>query len=186
MPDRVEIADRPADGFAIDATKFHTYRFIRENNELIIYVDGELKLRKNVGDLLVRYVNFGNRHESGQWYGSLDAPRGLGNEPAPVRQQLLNAGRTEWKSIRCKVDNKKDHSIDWKWNASEGFPDQFRRSRMVRLDKNASFSAGHSGYSGWDQMADGTIAISDYTCGPGPAKVPYTKAYITTEKELLG
>lgn len=185
-PDRVEIADRPSDGFAIDATTFHTYRFIRENNELIIYVNGELKLRKPVGDLMVRYVHFGNRHEIGTWYGSLDAPRGLGNEPAPVRRPLLNAGRSEWKSIRCKVDNKKDHSIDWKWNAIEGFPDQFRRGRMVRLDKNASFSAGHSGYSGWDQMADGTIAISDYTCGNDAKTIPYTKAYITTEKELLG
>ena len=184
LPDRVEIADRPADGFAVDATKFHKYRFVRENNRLLIFVDGELKLDKPVDDLLVRYVHFGNRL-IGNWFGSLDAPRSLGNEPAPKREPLLNAGVSEWKSIRCRVENKKDHSIDWKWSASEGFPDQFRRSRMVRLDKKCEL-AGNSGYSGWDQMADSTIVIADYTSGPEPAGVPYTKAYVTTEKELLG
>ncbi|HEY8561631.1 MAG TPA: sialidase family protein [Pyrinomonadaceae bacterium] len=185
MPDRVDLADRPADGFAVDATKFRKYRLLRENGEILIFVDGELKLRKPTGDLETRLVHFGNRFSSG-WTGSLEAPKGLSNAPAKPPVKLQNAALTEWKSLRVKVENKKDHSIDWKWTAGEGFPDQFRRSRIVRLDRNASFSAGNSGYSGWTEMKDGTIIIADYTCGSTPAKVPFARAYVTSEKELLG
>lgn len=88
--------------------------------------------------------------------------------------------------MRVKVENVKDHSIDWSWNASQGFPDQFRRDRIVRLDRNASFSGGNSGYSGWTQMQDGTIVVADYTCGNPSSGVPYVRAYITNEKELIG
>ena len=66
--------------------------------------------------------------------------------------------------------NRRDHSIDWTWRAVNGYPDQFARDRLVMLERNASFAAGDSGYSSWDQMADGTIVAVDYTCGdPGEA-----------------
>jgi hypothetical protein len=185
LPNRIELADRPTDGFAVDATKFHKYRILREKGEIMIFVDGELKLRKPTENLETRFVHFGNRFVPG-WTGNLEAPKGLLNEPSKPRQPLLNASLSEWKSMRVRVENKKDHSIDWKWNVSEGFPDQFRRSRIVRLDRNASFSAGHSGYSSWTQMKDGTIVIADYTVGSVPAPVPFARAYVTTEKELLG
>lgn len=185
LPNRVELADRPEDGFAIDATKFHKYRILRENGEIMIFVDGELKLKKSTDKLETRLVHFGNRFVAG-WTGNLETPKGLGNEPPPNRPPLKNAGLTEWRSLRVKVENKKDHSIDWKWTAAEGFPDQFRRSRMVRLDRNASFSAGNSGYSSWVQMKDGTIVITDYTCAEDAKAIPFARAYVTNEKELLG
>lgn len=182
---RVELADKPTDGFDVDATKFHKYRIVREKGTIKIFVDGELKLDKPTDNLETRLVHFGNRLVSG-WTGSHDAPRGLGNEPTPKPKVLSNASLTHWKSMRVKVDNVKDHSIDWSWNASQGFPDQFRRDRIVRLDRNASFSGGNSGYSGWTQMQDGTIVIADYTCGVPSSGVPFVRAYVTTEKELVG
>lgn len=185
LPNRIELADRPEDGFAIDATKFHKYRILREKGEIMIYVDGELKLKKPTDNLEIRQVHFGNRFVTG-WTGSLETPKGLGNEKPKPRQSLQNASLTEWRSLRVKVENKKDHSIDWKWSPTEGFPDQFRRSRMVRLDRNASFSAGNSGYSGWVEMHDGTIVIADYTVAEKATAIPFARAYITNEKELLG
>lgn len=184
-PNRVELADRPADGFAIDATKFYKYKIVRENETIKIYADGTLKLEKPTEKLEIRLVHFGNRLVTG-WFGALESPRGLENEPPPKPRVLNNAGLSHWKSMRVKVENKKDHSIDWKWNAAQGYPDQFRRDRIVRLDRNASFSPGNSGYSGWTQMKDGTIVVCDYTSGDPAAGVPFARAYVTTEKELTG
>lgn len=183
LPNRVELAERPADGFAIDATRFHKYRIVRENGAIKIFADGELKLDKPTEKLETRLVHFGNRLVPG-WFGALENPPGLQNEPPPKPRILQNAALTDWKSVSVKVENKNDHSIDWKWTAGEGYPDQFRRSRIVRLDRNASFAAGNSGYSGWTQMKDGTIVICDYTCGNPASEIPFARAYVTNEKEL--
>lgn len=77
--------------------------------------------------------------------------------------QFDNASLNHWRSFAVKVENRKDHSIDWRWTARAGFPDQFRRDCIVRLARNGSFSAGNSSYSGWAQRKDGGIVIADYT-----------------------
>ena len=90
-----------------------------------------------------------------------------------------------WRSISASVHNENDHSIDWQWNASRGYPDQFRRDRIVRLDYSAR--GGDSGYSGWTQMADGTIVIADYTNEAlNSARQPFVRVYVTNEHDLEG
>jgi len=164
-PSRVSLADRPEDGFDIDARQWHTYRILRENGEVSIFVGGALKLRKPAADILTRHVHFGNR----------------------TGRYTQNASHTRWRSLSARVQNQRDHSIDWKWNARQGFPDQFRRDRMVLLDASSD-----SGYSGWTQMPDGRIVILDYTneqfrnASWEHGRQPFVRAYVTTEAKLAG
>jgi hypothetical protein len=60
--------------------------------------------------------------------------------------------------------------------ARDGIPDQFRRDRFVRLGRNGTFAAGDSG----------SIVIVDYTTGDEGKLPPFVRAYLTTEKELVG
>ena len=67
-----------------------------------------------------------------------------------------------------------------------GLPDQFQRDRVVVLDYTSD-----SGYSGWTQLADGTILIADYTNDhfvSYGAHGPHTvlKAYRVREEDLPG
>ncbi len=158
---RVCLADRPDDGFPLDAAQWRHYRILRERGTVSIFVDGDLKLSRPTRDLETRMVCFGNRG----------------------REQ--NASVSEWKSLSVMVRNARDHSIHWKWSAREGFPDQFRRDRVVCLDRNGSMSAGDSGYSGWCQTADGSIVIVDYTRGNPPAAMPFVRAYVAKEADFL-
>jgi hypothetical protein len=201
-PRRISLSDRPSEGVAIDATQWRKYRIVRESGMIEIYVDGELRLRKPTTGLETRQVRFGNRQTNG-WTGSLHRPAGLTRiigESANATADLVvgdrtnpaanfrfgNASVSHWRSLAVKVENKSDHSIDWKWSARDGFPDQFRRDRIVRLDRTGSRSPGDSGYSSWTEMPDGTVVIVDYTTGNPPAPVPFARAYLTTEGFLTG
>ena len=88
-------------------------------------------------------------------------------------------------SVRAKVENRGDYSIDWHWDAREGFPDQFRRDRMVCLDR-----AADSGYSAWAQASDGSVVVLDYTsadiraAGQG-GPMPWIRAYRLPETSLV-
>ena len=185
-PNRVSLIDRPADGFELETTKWRKYRIVREAGAISVFVDGELKLKKATTGIETRLVRFGNR-QSGPWFGALEQPEGLakiiGKRPGP---KFDNAAISHWRSVAVKVENRKDHSIDWKWTARDGLPDQFRRDRIVRVDRNGSFSAGNSGYSGWTQMKDGTVVIADYTNGYPAARIPFARAYVTSEQFLTG
>ena len=65
---------------------------------------------------------------------------------------------SRWRSAKARVHNPDDHSIDWSWDSSNGFPDQFERDRVVVLDYTSD-----SGYSDWTQREDGTIIVADYS-----------------------
>ncbi len=76
-----------------------------------------------------------------------------------VRFGAQGPATVEWKSAAVRVTNPDDESVEWSWSAESGtYPDQFRRDRMVLLDYSTD-----SGYSGWTQLEDGTIVITDYT-----------------------
>lgn len=184
-PQRISLIDRPADGFDIDTTKWRKYRILREAGTISVYVDGELKLQKPTTGIETRLVRFGNR-QSGPWFGALEQPEGLeqitGKRPVP---RFDNASVSHWRSVAVKVENRKDHSLDWRWTWRDGLPDQLRRDRIVRVDRNGSFAPGNSGYSGWTQMQDGRVVIVDYTNGFPAARIPFARAYVTTEKELI-
>jgi hypothetical protein len=79
--------------------------------------------------------------------------------------------------MRVRVRNRRDHSIDWRWNASQGYPDQFRRDRVIRLEKCGAFVNGDCGYSSWSELPDGTVVVVDYTTGNPPAPRPLLRAY---------
>ena len=91
---------------------------------------------------------------------------------------------SHWESLSVKVENPYDYDIDWSWDPEKGYPDQFRRDRIMALDIIAS-SSGHTGYGGSTQLNDGTIVIVDYTVGGNggkPARQPFARAYRLTEK----
>ena len=176
-PGRISLADRPGEGFDLDATQWHHYEITRANGTISIKVDGKLKLHTSVKGLETRLVQIGNRQTR-----SFNFHR-IGNDE--VTGWHTHA-KTEWRALSVKVENNNDYDIDWQWDPSSGYPDQFRRDRMVLLDKIAS-SPGHCGYSGSTQMEDGTIVITDYTVGGNggePEKMPFIRAYITTERGL--
>ncbi|MBL8178582.1 MAG: exo-alpha-sialidase [Bryobacterales bacterium] len=173
LPHRVELADRPQDGFAIDATARHTYRIVNRNQRLRIEVDGALKLETSNTGVFTRHVRLGNR--SGGRPTSSD--RKDTRQPLRGTQYVDNAAHFLCHALHVKVENRRDFSIDWRWTPSQGFPDQFYRDRVTRLEKNGSFAAGDSGYSSWAQHPDGAIVVADYTCGNPPASHPFLRAY---------
>ena len=83
-----------------------------------------------------------------------------------------------------RVDNRDGYSIQWAWNASQGYPDQFRRARLVEVDCS-NFHVGDNGYSGWTQTENGAIVIVDYTCGSPPANKPFIRSYVVEEAHLV-
>jgi hypothetical protein len=171
-PNRVELADRPADGFDLDASQFHRYRILARDGRIRIWVDGQAKLDVPLEDVFTRHVRFGNRSGAGP-------TRSTEGSRAQLRgtQYRVNAAHSLWRSISAKVANRRDHSIHWQWNARNGFPDRFRRDRVIRLERNASFAAGDSGYSNWTQLPDGRVVVVDYTAGDPAAERPVLRAY---------
>lgn len=201
-PNRVSLADREAEGFAIDTTRFHHYRLVNRDKKLSLYVDAKLKLQTATDGIHTRYVRFGNRPGVRPPVGTVTAETKAesnnylagrtGNatdkfERTPLRgvQYHRNTSHTLWRAVAAKVMNRRDHSIDWRWTAKRGYPDQFRRDRCVRLDYNGTFAAGDGGYSGWTQMDDGRIVIVDYTTGAAGTLPPFVRAYLVNERDLI-
>lgn len=174
MPDQVSLADRPSASFALNTREWHTYHIVRENGRVSVFVDGREMMREPIDDIWVREVRFGNRGvaREGDLYSA-------------------NRGRSHWSRFNVVVKNPDDYSIDWRWDPSKGYPDQFRRDRVVVLD-NAFFA--DTGYSSWTQQLDGRIVIMDYTtgelrsfghAGEDKAKSPFIRAYLVTEADLV-
>ena len=173
LPDRICLADRPSAGFAFDTRNWHSYRILRENGNVSLYADGALRLTESIRGLWVREVHFGNRPVT------------------PANDDYAeNRAETAWKAVSAKVDNPGQYSIDWKWDPSQGYPDQFRRDREVKLD---SAYAADCGYSSWTQLHDGRIVIVDYTSDNmdsyswgevGHGAAPIVRAYLVQERDL--
>ncbi|HTO05264.1 MAG TPA: sialidase family protein, partial [Opitutus sp.] len=151
LPDRICLSDRPETGFDFDTRGWHDYRILREKGTIKIFVDGKEMLSAPIDDIWTREVRFGNR--SGR-AGPGQATRG---EP-----YMRNRSVSHWRSVKAKVTNADDYSIDWSWTPAKGYPDQFRRDRTVVLDYSYSADCG---YSSWTQTPDGKIIIVDYTTG---------------------
>jgi hypothetical protein len=163
-PRRISLADRPAEGFDIDTTQWRRYRIAAREGFLTIRAGGELKLKTVLGKEFTRIVRFGSR--------------GYATKHQKMR------GHSLWRSFSAKVSNRRDYSMDWRWTPAKGYPDQFRRDRIVCLERNGSFAAGDGGYSGWTQLDDGTIVVVDYTRGDPPAPKPFVRAYRLKEADL--
>jgi hypothetical protein len=171
-PGRISLADRPEVGFDYNTGDWHTYRIVRENGRITIFADGKQMLTAPIDDLWVREVRFGNRAvpKAGDTYSA-------------------NRGVTHWRNVAVTVKNAEDYSIDWRWDPSRGFPDQFRRDRIVVLDYAYPADCG---YSSWTQLPDGKIVIVDYTNADlsdfswsGTGKAPFIRAYHVTEADLV-
>lgn len=174
LPGRVQLAGRPEAGFSIDTAAWRTYRIVRADGSVAIFADGKELLRAPISDIWVREVRFGNRSTSASGGAYAD-----------------NAAVTHWRAIAVKVDNANDTSIDWKWTPRQGYPDQFRRDRVVTLDNAYRADCG---YSMWTQLPDGKIVILDYTSAgqsnslenfsSSHGAAPIIRAYLVTEQEL--
>lgn len=176
-PNRISLAERPEEGFAIDATQWHRYRIVRKNGRINIFADDELKLQASTDGIERRDVHFGNRQTKSFNFNTIGSVADTG---------WHTRAKSHWRRIHVQVDNVDDYSIDWSWDAGKGYPDPFRRNRVVLLDRIAA-PAAHCGYSGWTQQDDGTIVVADYTVGGNggtPAHMPFIRAYVTNEQEL--
>ncbi len=179
MPNRVCLAEKPEIGFDVDATQWHDYKIVRGNGKITILVDGKEKLKAPINGLENRLVTIGSRQVKNFAWDHIGDEK---NESS-----IEQASISHWKALHVSVDNKEDYDIDWSWNPSKGYPDQFRRDRLIGLDIIAS-APGHCGYPSISQDADGKIIIADYTVGGNggtPTDMPFIRAYITTEKELM-
>ena len=172
----MELAEKPEQGFDIDARAWHKYRIVNRDGHLTIFVDGVKKLETAVAPVFTRHVRFGNRA------GFVSKPAADGTRitrtPLHGTQYGANAGLSRWRQVAVKVSNRRDHSIDWKWTPAQGYPDQFRRDRVIRLEKCGSFAAGDCGYSGWDQLADGSVVVVDYNTGTPATRRPVLRSYL--------
>jgi hypothetical protein len=176
LPNRVEIAERPSDGFDIDATKFHRYRIVHEGGRIVVSVDGEQKLDVSDKDIFTRLVRFGCRDGRASIPAKMD-PKERTRQPLRGPRYEQTTGVSRWRSFRASIRNRRDHSVEWAWAPANGFPDQFQRDRVVCLEPNGSMSSGDSGYSGWDQMPDGTIIVVDYSTTKAGLRHPILRSY---------
>ena len=129
-----------------------------------------LKLESSIDGLENRMVQIGNRMVKGFAFNKI----GEDDE-----EDLHVEAVTHWRQIRVQVENAEDYDIDWTWNAADGYPDPFRRERLLALDVIAA-PWGHGGYAAIDQAPDGTIIVTDYTVGGNgekPAPMPFIRAY---------
>ncbi|HTO03135.1 MAG TPA: sialidase family protein, partial [Opitutus sp.] len=180
-PDRIFLGDRPETGLSFDTRGWHDYRILREKGTIKIFADGKQMLTAPIDDIWVRLVRFGNRATTG-----IVGSAAGGREP-----YLNNQSVSHWRRVSANVNNAQDYSIDWSWDPSKGYPDQFRRDRTVVLDYAYSADCG---YSSWTQMKDGSIVILDYTNGgdldsfswgvPGKGTAPIIRSYVVTENDL--
>jgi hypothetical protein len=162
------LADRPEVRIACDTTIWHVYRLIRRDRQLQIHVDGQCRWQGDITDIHTRHLHFGNRIKQ---VGPANYTR--------------NAGESDWRKINVQLDNPNDHSIHWQWDGRNGkFPDQFRRDRIVCLERSNSFHHGDNGYSGWTQLPDGRIVITDYTRGFASAQKPFVRSYVVEQDDL--
>jgi hypothetical protein len=181
-PDRVELADRPQDGFAIDARQWHRYQISTRGGHVTILVDGEKKLEATLDGIFTRLVRFGNRP------GVIARPAAEGpqEDRRPLRghQYEQNAGVSRWRRIEVRVHNRRDHSVHWTWSPASGYPDQFRRGRVIRLEKCGTFAVGDCGYSSWAQRPRGDVVVVDYNVGNPPTPHPALRAYRLAHKRI--
>lgn len=154
LPDRVCLADRPEAGFAYDTRDWHTYRIVRDAGHVTIFADGKQMLREPIAGIWQREVRFGSRASAASG----------------------RVGITHWRAVSAKVSNANDTSIAWSWTPRQGYPDQFRRDRIVVLDRHPD-----CGYSSWTQLPDGRLVIVNYTAAE---REHFIKAYLVTEKDL--
>ena len=182
LPGRISLFEKPGAGFDMDTTSFHQYRIINKDQQLRIFVDGILKMDVPIKGVFSRFVKFGNQ-KGGK---PLNTTSG-NNYKGRLTAQGYNRNRSLsiWKSIRVNVQNMRDHSVSWEWNASSGkYPDQYRRDRIVKLEANASFILGNSGYSSWTQRPDGTVVVADYTCTDKGLAHPLVRVYHLSPADL--
>lgn len=180
-PTRVCLADRPADGFDLDATAFHTYRLVNEGHRLKVFVDGALRLDVPTEGVFTRQVRFGNRR------GATPPRRHEEGTPFPPDGggYTRNRAHSVWKSFRVNVKNRRDHSVTWAWQSASGkYPDQYRRDNLILLERNGSLASGNNGYSGWAQQPDGSLVVADYTCTEKNLTVPILRAYRLNPNEF--
>lgn len=176
LPNRIEVADRPADGFSVDLTKFQRLRIVNHGPRVEVFLDNAKKLDISTKDIHTRFVRFGNR-VAGRRPGNAEGQRNDGKRPLVAPMYRDNAGISHWRNLRVQVQNRRDHSIDWSWTPKQGYPDQFRRDRVLMLEPNGSFSAGNSGYSAWSQLPNGEIVVVDYTSSHPAKPHPVLRSY---------
>jgi hypothetical protein len=166
QPGRIWFGDRPEVSARTDTAEWHRYRVLRDDGMLCVWQDGELLLQTPADEIATRLVRFGNRVDRA-YFPSFSE----------------NRSRSFWRSFRASIRNRDDHPVVWNWTSSDGYPDQFRRDRLLLLDRSDRPHWADHGYSGWTQLPDESIVAVDYTAGYPAAAKPFVRAYHLSEED---
>lgn len=141
----------------VDMTQYRRITLHHRRGWLQIKVDGETVINQCI---FRESVPLGDSRGSGplRGYSSWGQP-GTG-------------GRSFWRSVSYKVENRSLPSHSWSWQAVSGdWPDQYQQDRMIQIHGNhpEQLPAPDHGYSSWIQRHDSSIFFVDYTNYGDPA-----------------
>ena len=193
------LAGRPrGEGSRIDATRFHRYRFVNRGKKLSIYVDGKLRLQTSTEGIHTRLVRFGNRPGGRPAVGTISAEtaqsactagtrRLTPDSRAPLRgrQYAANAAHSLWRAVSAKVINRRDHAIDWRWSARDGFPDNSAATASSGWIATGRSPRATAVTAAGRRRRAARIVIVDYTTGDEGKLPPYVRAYLVREQDLI-
>ena len=190
FPDHFQVFHLPETRVELDATEFHSYRIVRDEKFLTVFVDGVRRMR--TGKLL-RSGNARWRHnEKGVWFrrpwgtdrpafgttfrafSHMDYDKWKGSTwrwDNFDRAAQVGRGESHWRSVSVHVDNRHLADTTWSWRAGSGeFPDQYQRDFIVEVhhDPHADY-----GGSAWVQFPDGEIFVAYYTAEETYHQRPY-------------
>ena len=190
FPGHIEVFHQHETRFELDATKYHSYRIVRDETFLSVFVDGVRRIR--TGKLL-RSGNARWRHnEEGSWFrrpwgtdraafgttfrafSHMDYDKWKGSTwrwDNFERAAQVGRGESHWRSVSVNVENRNLPDVTWSWDATSGaYPDQYQRDFIVEVhhDPHADY-----GGSAWVQFPDGEILVAYYTAEETRHQRPY-------------
>ena len=167
FPDHVVMAHDPLLRADVKPGVFHTYRIQSRRGSMKLLIDGRLVWETKKGQVSLKKIShwlplvvpghvlaFGNE--------VADSTNLLYVKPTDLVPEV--SGYSIWRSFKAITDDPHE-KIDRRvtsWKAGDDrFPDQYQLDHIVEVD--ASANGYEQGYSGWVQLADGSIFLVNYT-----------------------
>ena len=166
---------RLVESFAIDATRFHTYRIVRTpDRTLTVSVDNFVRLQtKKLME--TRPVPYGAGQHDLNCFGTSPHIPGQIHLRSPVVPQETK-GESYWQYVRLRVTNPTIQEYHYGWHASSGcYPNQYERDHLLEI---AYDPMGDPGEPHTIELPDGRIYCVYHTAagsgkGTGISPNPY-------------